>query len=1810
MRLTRHRVRRCGLSSVWFTAALLLTLLFCVVQQAGAYYMLETFDGNVWGSDWNLGYIDKNYSGGPNVAPNGSGNPWFGAGYNLSAIAGQRNGTNSARSATAVWMQNEMNIAYRFNGGNAFTQNIYVDYWYYNNATSNKQNLLDHLSLMYYSGLPTNTDYPTPLSLGTCSCDVWYGAPGYKRTSDSTWWWNYNAGTVNSGGTSSTATGNGWVVGWTNLRIVIGAKSGSTCPISFYQNGNLVATVNSIADPKFNMIMLTSYKNTMWSATYDDIKFGGMPANPVAAAPTLGTDQITWNWTESTTNAEGYKIYDAATGGNLIGTVTGSTPGFTETGLIANSRYARWVCAYDGPFETPRVALPATYTLPPPPSIPENIYPLGDEYTVYSSSSWPGIYNLSGFGTDGGVSKFKYKWSTSATDTLAEGEGTDWVSDWVLMSAPPSGTWYLYFRSYNADGKSNPTVLQIGPYHFSGGHAITLNNCQVDRGSVSGPASAENGDPVTVIATPNAGYSFAKWTRDQCDGSNVASTDASYTFTMPNSDVTLYASFKPDPVVTINNCTPTGGTVQGAGPAKPGSSVTVRALSNTGYNFGGWTTDSCGGSAFVSTNPEYTFTMGDSDTTLYANFVPDKIECIANSGPNYFGFGGYWGPSGNATCGGISCKYGPSNPVGAFISVTPPSGMPGGFYDVQTKFTDFSGFYASTSIITTSEITAGAVGVTGDMVTGTTANWQHANAGCNYKSLGVIKLNPGVTRPTLKWQYSSGTVDNNSNRWYLWGVQFVRQDPSQFASLNVTAGPGGTASSNHTADPDGLVYYLNGDVATVTATPDTANGYIFSNWTDTYNNVVSTDNPYSFFAGTVSGVRANFVAGCTVFTEVNPAPAGTVTGAGGYTCGTQATVTATANPGYTFAKWTSDAQGTVTVSTANPYVFTTSGNRTLYAQFTADSHVLLTAACGNGTVTPGGTHGTGESVTVVATPAQGYRLKNWTKDGCDGTDVASTSASYTFNMPASDLSLFANFVQLPQLTVAASPAAGGTVAGGGYFDPGASVTVTATTNPNFWFRGWSTKADGTAMVSRKPSYTFSMPTNNYALYAIFAKAKFFEGFEGLATGSLVFNDSAGANKANNGDRNSGNPWMGYHPVDSLVMATGTSTTLSGSNVLSVPLGYWDCFDVVNVAYRANAGVNYTGDFYLEWEFYDPKGSTGGNLFQDYAGIGLYPATILPNNADYAGTDTTITALKNGETQRIQIGGASDTSAGYDATKYQYRGIGATGGYGTKGWVNTTVTRSVGWHRCRIAVGPQKGNLRNDVSLYIDDMFNPVATFESTSTDGFNAIEVMNAETASTNVAAFYDNFELLTPGTQSIDKWCYIGHYAYGTGSEPERMTTDFFAPDGSETTMMAQPGATYNGKTWALCNGGVVDFNKLYGAATNNGVSYLFTYIVNNGPAITDAELSGGSDDGWRAWLNGSLVLDKNVYRGFNLDQDRVGPLTINHGINTLLVKVTQGSADYRGQARITRMDGSPLGSSVKFVASDEGPYGTVAINGGAPTTINPNVTLTLSAIDDLGTVASMAFSTDNVTWTPFEPYATTKAWTFDSALGTKTIYAQFQDNVGNVGPVCSASISLEASATPVAKISDLWAKSNGPAYSLTGKTVTCVAGNAFWIEETNRTAGIKVIYNGTMPAKDHSVDVTGVLDSTSGERVLNASSVVDHGATGSISALGVVERAAAGRSVNADTPSIVNGTGLYNVGLLVRIAGKATNANSSDPNNKYFYLDDGSGLLDGPTSGIKVVCGSVTPPSSGVVRVTGVVSVVAGKPVLVIREGSDIAP
>lgn len=216
-------------------------------------------------------------------------------------------------------------------------------------------------------------------------------------------------------------------------------------------------------------------------------------------------------------------------------------------------------------------------------------------------------------------------------------------------------------------------------------------------------------------------------------------------------------------------------------------------------------------------------------------------------------------------------------------------------------------------------------------------------------------------------------------------------------------------------------------------------------------------------------------------TAVEPVGAGITTGDGFYAVGDSATATAAAAEGYVFLNWTDNGELVSTGSTVNQVMDV---NHSLVANFMAAGVSCTISASADpaagGQIRGAGVVAEGEIVNLVATPQAGYAFVDWREGG----NLVSQDASYTFTASA-DRVLVAHFVlsggSPRTVAVSASPAAGGTVTGGGTYENGASVTLEAMAQPGYKFSKWK---EGGSTVSTSASYTFTI-TANRSLVASF-----------------------------------------------------------------------------------------------------------------------------------------------------------------------------------------------------------------------------------------------------------------------------------------------------------------------------------------------------------------------------------------------------------------------------------------------------------------------------------------------------------------------------------------------------------------------------------------------------------------------------------------------------------------------------------------------------------------------------------------------------
>lgn len=259
---------------------------------------------------------------------------------------------------------------------------------------------------------------------------------------------------------------------------------------------------------------------------------------------------------------------------------------------------------------------------------------------------------------------------------------------------------------------------------------------------------------------------------------------------------------------------------------------------------------------------------------------------------------------------------------------------------------------------------------------------------------------------------------------YVW--TFVTVLPLPEFSVAVSSNPsiGGLTA--------GAGIFDQGTAVTVTAIPNV--GYTFTNWTDN-GIVVSTSANYTFVLIGDRTLVANYTlippTQFAVSLSSSPVEGGSTTGSGSFDTGTNVTVTATANVGYTFVNWTLAG---VQVSTNANYTFVLNANTTLVANFVVSTYTLnVTAQNGSVVKNPDNlTYNNGDNVVLTATPAPGYQFTSWSGDAT-GTNNPLTvlmdgnkniTANFTLittgglcPSPAVDLGLAGNYAVLAESAI-------------------------------------------------------------------------------------------------------------------------------------------------------------------------------------------------------------------------------------------------------------------------------------------------------------------------------------------------------------------------------------------------------------------------------------------------------------------------------------------------------------------------------------------------------------------------------------------------------------------------------------------------------------------------------------------------------------------------------------------------------------------------------------------------------------------------
>jgi uncharacterized repeat protein (TIGR02543 family) len=609
-------------------------------------------------------------------------------------------------------------------------------------------------------------------------------------------------------------------------------------------------------------------------------------------------------------------------------------------------------------------------------------------------------------------------WHNGVLGTEASLEGNDDAEDtWhdVRIELSPEQMTHdfkIRFRARvsrsNEDGYVDNVIITSQPY------LLTLNT--VGQGEVllnPDGGTYSQGTVVTLTASADPGWTFTGWSGD-------VTGDVTPAALLMDGDKAVTATFTP------NNYTLTVANVgSGSVDMNPnqttypyGELVTLTATPDPGWVFTGWSGDLTGDtnpdSITVTGNTSILATFAEAVYTLAVTVVGNGSVDLSSVGP--YGFGEVvlvtatpdTGWTFDGWSGGLS---------GA---TTPETVIVDGNKTITATFTP-KGYTLTLNTVGSGSITADP----------NQATYHHGD-------LVTVTATPAVGWSFMGWSGDLASSENPASITIAANTTATATFTQDEYTITLTANGLGSID----ASPDQVTYHY-GDSVALTAIPDL--DWMFVAWSG---DLTSSENPASLLITGNTTVTATFtdekvltiiiVGGGTVTKHPNQPF---------YDDGTVVTLTAVADPGWTFTGWSGDVTGDVT-----PAALLMDGDKAVTAAFTPNNYTLTVANVGSGSVDMNPNQTTypyGELVTLTATPDPGWVFTGWSGD------YAGTENPYEATIMG-DISLTATFTSTSVLTV--------NVVGNGFVnvDPdqfvyptGTVVTLTAVADPGWTFTGWS-----------------------------------------------------------------------------------------------------------------------------------------------------------------------------------------------------------------------------------------------------------------------------------------------------------------------------------------------------------------------------------------------------------------------------------------------------------------------------------------------------------------------------------------------------------------------------------------------------------------------------------------------------------------------------------------------------------------------------------------------------------------------------------
>lgn len=305
-------------------------------------------------------------------------------------------------------------------------------------------------------------------------------------------------------------------------------------------------------------------------------------------------------------------------------------------------------------------------------------------------------------------------------------------------------------------------------------------------------------------------------------------------------------------------------------------------------------------------------------------------------------------------------------------------------------------------------------------------------------------------------------------------------------NIEVVSAAGTTGSGEVT----GAGRYKRGSLVTIVASPASGSGFV--GWYEG-DALISNEQVYRIEVKKNTNLKAIFNGSSTkvkVSVTVNPAGKATISGEGMYSINTQATLQCVPVTGYGFDYWEIDGVR----YTINPLTFGVTKTTNVICKLVPPKRdlTLLGSPSGIFQLFGAGAYSVNDPVTVKANLlSQDYEFAGWYRDSVIPSNLVSTNATHSFNMPDQDLVLYASAnekVVENYFEIRVSSGAGGTTspAGVNSYKEGTTIRITAQPASGYSFLEWRAGGPSGIKLDYPASFQHTV-TGDYYFYALFMK---------------------------------------------------------------------------------------------------------------------------------------------------------------------------------------------------------------------------------------------------------------------------------------------------------------------------------------------------------------------------------------------------------------------------------------------------------------------------------------------------------------------------------------------------------------------------------------------------------------------------------------------------------------------------------------------------------------------------------------------------